>query len=231
MFGCAMALATSALGTTFTFSFDSVANNATNSTIQSYMQTIIPTATISGARASRTYNGDGHVIGPTLGPDTFIMNDGPSHDSFTIGFGSNFYISSISFDWEIFPDASCSGQSNACRIAGTTNVNWPDFDVYADGSSTAAFHALGVDTANYSPQAIGYGVTINLAGAHTLSFVDWPAEIAIDNLVINGCVSTAANVPCLLRQTPEPSSLLLGALALGVLGLGLRQRKTGSANV
>jgi len=79
---------------------------------------------------------------------------------------------------------------------------------------------------NY-PQAIGTSGTINLGlGASFLDFVDWPATIAIDNLVINGCRDTerVKCVPPLL--VPEPSTLPLAALGLALVGLaGWRTRR------
>jgi len=104
---------------TFTFDFNSLANGASSTAIRNYMRTVSGdnALTVTGAIASRTYNGDGHVVGPTLGPDTFIINNGPGSNQFLINFGGFFFISSISFDWEIFPDASCQAHS-ACAGHG-----------------------------------------------------------------------------------------------------------------
>ena len=197
--GVALTASASSGATIYPFNFDSLADNASNAAVQSYMQGIIAGTLVTGSGATKTYNGDGFVIGPTLGPDTFIRNSGSSH--FTMDFGSSFHIYSMSFDWEIFPDGTCfrgpgdNATTRACANAGPgpTNPDWPDFDLYVDGSSTAAFSKVALATGvnpNY-PQAIGVSGTINLAGGHLLDFVDWPATIAIDNLVINGCRDTA----------------------------------------
>jgi hypothetical protein len=217
---------------TFTFDFNSLANGASSTAIRNYMRTVSGdnALTVTGAIASRTYNGDGHVVGPTLGPDTFIINNGPGSNQFLINFGGFFFISSISFDWEIFPDASCQAHS-ACAGHGQSDPNWPDFDLYVNGGAVPVFHRLAPvpASANTSPQAIGNSGVIDLVDGHSLLFVDWPAEIGIDNLVITGCFSTSERQSCLKRDAPEPSSLLLALLALAMLGyagarVGQRQR-------
>ena len=188
---------------------------------------------VAGSGATKTYNGDGFAT-TTLGPDTFIRNLNADH--FTMDFGSTFHIFSITFDWEIFPDGTCyrSGVGDtsshaACANAGSSNANWPDFDLYANHSSTASFSrvALATGTTTNYPQAIGYSAVVNFsgAGAHYLDFVDWPATIAIDNLVINGCRDT--DVGCVPRlTTPEPSSLPLLGLGLLLAGFsGWRARR------
>jgi hypothetical protein len=237
--GLAISMSAPSGATLYTFTFDSLANNASNAAVQAYMRTIVSGTNVTGSGATNNYTGDGHVIGPTLGPDTFIRNFGAPN--FTIDFGTSFHIYSISFDWEIFPDGTCfngpgsTTATRACAAAGSTNANWPDFDLYVDGSSTAVFSRVAVATGtnpNY-PQAIGTSGTINLAGAHFLNFVDWPATIAIDNLVINGCRDTAT-VTCLPFLVPEPSTLPLIGLAIALAGFAgwhSRQRSAARSGV
>lgn len=217
---------------TLTFSFDGLANGASNALIQSYMRTQSGDAAlnVSGAIASRTYTADGHVVGPTLSTsptDTFIMNNGPGSNSFSIDFGSMFYISSISFDWEIFPDISCQAHST-CASHGSSDPNWPDFNLYVDGGVNPVFSQVGTQAnANVDPQAIGTSGLILLSNGHSLLFADWPAEIAIDNLVVNGCFSTTPGVSCLQRdKVPEPPTLLLAGLGLAMLGFARRRSRT-----
>jgi hypothetical protein len=197
--------------------------------------------TVSGALATATYNGEGHVKGPTLGTsddgvahpgvnDTFIINDnfgvyGGASNSFTLNF-TNFTILSLSFDWEIFPDATCA-QGSYC--AGHPNSpNWPDIELVVDGNATPIWSMLATTpVGGGDPQALGLSDTINfLTGVHSLTFVDWPAEVGIDNLRISGCANLPNQVPragaqndvvqphCTPLQTPEPATLPLVALAL-----------------
>ena len=102
---------------------------------------------------------------------------------------------------------------------------------------------LATTPPNGDPQAIGLSGTINfLTGVHTLTFMDWPAEIGIDNLRISGCTSAPpTNIPrsgpesvtvphCTPLQTPEPSTLPLAALGLGMVAFGIgRARRTALA--
>jgi len=236
--GLALAVSASASATIFTFDFNSLIETDGNAAVQAYMRTIVPGVTVAGSDATRSYAGDGFVVGPTLGPDTFIRNLGG--DRFTMDFGSTFHIYSISFDWEIFPDASCyrSGTADVsshatCANTGPTasNTHWPDFDLFVNHGSTPVFSQLAVATAgvaagsNY-PQAIGTSGTISLGlGASFLDFVDWPATIAIDNLVINGCRDTADRVCVPPLKVPEPSPLPLLGAGLAVMMFAMRRRK------
>jgi hypothetical protein len=218
-------LSAAAGATSFTFSFNSLGNNANSAAIQTYMTGVLGSAVgVTGAIASNSYRGDGFVVGPSLGTsdgatgpsdathnhaagsvDTFIMNAGPGSNAFTLNFGS-YSIFSISFDWEIFPDASCSP---SCANPGP---NWPDIKLLVDGNVVPVWMMLGVGAVN--PQNIGVA-SLNLSGAHSLTFVDWPAEVGIDNLKINGCTPTEPR--CGQGDLPEPSSLPLAGLALAAI--------------
>ena len=59
--------AASAQASIITFDFGSLANGASNSQIQTFMNSLLPagtSVTVTGAVASNNYNGDGHVTGP-----------------------------------------------------------------------------------------------------------------------------------------------------------------------
>lgn len=198
------------------------------------------TVSVSGGLATATYNGEDHVNGETLGtsnggthhasdaahPDTFIINDdfgiyGSAVDRFSLSF-TNFYVYSISFDWEIFPDASCPAGSS-CASHPLTNANYPDIELLADGISVWSTLASTPVSGHLDPQALGTRTTFSLNGATTLTFVDWPAEVGIDNLVVDGC--TIKSPDCVRLQTPEPGMLfLLGACALAAMGVARRER-------
>ncbi len=234
-FVLSLAASTSAGAAAFTFDFNSLGEGANSTSIHNYLTGIFGSnVAVSGAKATKAYNGDGHVVGPTLGTsdgatsasdathnhanpkDAFIINNGPNDNAFTLNFGS-FLIYSLSFDWEIFPDASCSPH---CDPNGS---HWPDIELWVDGHVMAWSKIASGDIHTTNPQAIGVSGQIDIAGGtHSLTFMDWPAEIGIDNLVINGCPATAPE--CLRKQVPEPSSLPLATLALGALLLLARRR-------
>ncbi len=235
-FALSLAASTSASAAAFTFDFNSLAEGANSTSIHNYLTGIFGSSVgVSGAKATKAYNGDGHVVGPTLGSsdgatsgsdathnhanrkDTFLINNGPGSNSFTLNFGT-FSIFSLSFDWEIFPDNSCSPH---CDPNG---AHWPDIELLVDGGVMKWSQIAPGDIHTTNPQAIGVSGDIIIAGGtHTLTFMDWPAEIGIDNLIINGCPPSAPQ--CLRKDAPEPSSLPLTALALGALFLLGRRRR------
>jgi MYXO-CTERM domain-containing protein len=193
------------------------------------------TATVTGALATLNYNADGFGFGPTLGtsdgatsytdlthpslatPDKFIINDNfpifgnTGSNSITIQL-TNIALGTVSFDWEIFADGTC--------ISTPCGSNFPTMDFWVDGvhrGSTPTFSASVIS--GHAPQGIGVAsFALNLpAGTHTLTFVDWPPEIGIDNLTIQTCGSSDRG--CLGQSVPEPSPLPLAVLALALLAL------------
>ena len=199
---------------------------------------------VSGALGTATYNGEGHVIGPTLGTsdggvahpgrnDTFIINDnfginGGTSNSFTLNF-TDFTVSALSFDWEIFPDATCQKLTYCASHPGS--ANYPDIELFVDG--TLVWSMLASTPANGDPQALGLSnlITLGASGGHVLTFVDWPAEVGIDNLRIAGCASITQQPPrvsgtsiaplCTPLLVPEPSTLPLAALGLIAAAAGI----------
>jgi PEP-CTERM motif len=60
-----------------TFDFNSLADGASNSSVQTYMQVILSGTTITGAVAEQNYTGDGHVVGPTTTVQTGTKHGHP----------------------------------------------------------------------------------------------------------------------------------------------------------
>ena len=211
------------------------------------------TVTVSGALATATYNGEDHVNGKTLGTsdnnvahgapnDTFIINDnfgiyGPAANSFTMTFGGGFFLTSVAFDWEIFPDANCPASTNTTDCGGSyhpLDPNWPNIELMVNGSSTVIWSALAAipGSSPNDPQAIGTLSALDLTSygpVTSLTFVDWPAEIGVDKLTITGaCLPGTAANNCVLHQNPEPGSMPLIGIALAALAFAVRRRLGGA---
>ncbi len=248
-------LAMPSYASTISFNFDSLADGASNTSVKNYMQTIVGaahpggTVNVTGSQGEKNYTGDDHAVGPisgstvkseTLGTsnggvhhngalDAFIINNG----STTIGITFSFPIYLTSFDYEIFPDGTCTTPS--CAAA-----NWPDFTFEAN--DVQQFHTLGITPGTsgtyahspnsgsvhneHAPQYLGVsGNRFFTGGVTKLEFIDWPRTIGIDNLLIG---DNLCDIPdqCLPPPPPPPvipeptSFLLLGGGLFA--GLGFR---------
>ncbi len=163
--------------------------------------------------------------------DAFIMNNAlanSSYTSFSFQFGNGFTIaagSQIKFDYEVFPDASCTALNTSC---GTSNANRPDFDFFINsvqagstqfgdtpGTGGTYTYSPGMPGGETAPQKMGiFTYTVGSALVNPLlAFVDWPATIGIDNFTV-----TTPN-----QSVPEPVTLTL--LAVGMAGLRTYRRR------
>lgn len=181
-----------------------VAKNANNS--------FLTLGTSDGARSPTDF---GKLHGRAN--DWFITNAGVSNNTNT-AWGTNGNdkivfvfkqpIFNISFDWEVFPNATCSNQ----RTCTQGSANYPDFKLWAGTNGGAKLFDIGpasfpvtsptVGTKTFLPQGLGHFAATFAQGVTRLEFVDWPVKIGIDNLDPN--------------SVPEPGTLALLGLAAAV---------------
>jgi hypothetical protein len=148
------------------------------------------------------------------------------------------FTGTFSFDYQIFPDISCTVlNSSSCGGAAVSGhyPNQPDLDFIANGSTAVNTTFWGVtpgttdgsttaspdSSHELAPQYIGTSGNFTLTGATSITFMDWPAAIGVDNLKL---VTTT---------TPEPSgyAFMLGGLMLALLvGSKVRQGLAKSSN-
>jgi hypothetical protein len=227
--------------------FNTLADGASNATVQTYLQSIIPGTTVTGSVAEKDYTGDGHVVGPgspvtpiTLGTsdealgnntdqphktggvlyyDTFLKTSGSTDDlAITITFP--YAVSIVSFDWEIFPDATCTSSSSCppgepdltFQVDGTQIFNYvgvaPGAANPLGGTTYLHSPASGASSNELAPQLIGTWTASSPVIGTTFKFIDWPVAIGIDNLVV--------------QRVPEPATLLL--VGFGLVGAATASR-------
>lgn len=165
----------------------------------------------SGTQGLNLGNSDGALDrGPFVSPpghpdpkDTFLINrwnatslPADVRDRIVITFDRP--ISSVEFDWEIFP-----------RTSGVADIT-----VKADG--TTIFNEV-LPTAPIDERRLGdlghFGHFDFVTPVHTLEFIDWnTAPIGIDNLTVNDTI-------------PEPATLLLLGSGLAVMAVWRRPGK------
>jgi Flp pilus assembly protein TadG len=179
--------------------------STTTSTVNSSYDTFISNTSDSGGQ----YNGSN--------------TSGTVTSQITLQFKNISGLTVNSFDYEVFPDLTCT-QLNPANCGGAGDPNQPDlkfeagnntngtdglvqtFDGVTPGTTNGNAVKSTISSTELAPQAIGTW-TGSLTGDTELDFVDWPATIGIDNLTIGGSNITAGS------SVPEPASIaLLGTL-------------------
>lgn len=144
-------------------------------------------------------------------------------DAISMAFGGGVKVTSLTFSFEIFPDASCANGHGTCSVPdfnflmkdGNGNVieNVPVNAVFPGTSGldcpTEATRSPAQGTNATADQCIGT-MSFSFAAVTnpTLEFIDWPDTIGITNIDWG---------------VPEPGSLAL--LGSGLLGFGLIRRR------
>jgi hypothetical protein len=207
-------------------------SGTSDAAVQTFMQNQVNTwhpggtvtvtgALVTGAGTSNPYNGDGHVVGKLVGntvPSSYTLKtlDG---GAFLINSGLDrikmvfsFKIYSVSFDYEIFPDASSEKPDFTFLADGATILFKEGIQPGTPGGSAYTHSPISGTAPETTKQLVGSSSTLSFpGGVNTLEFVDWPPTIGISNLV--------------LSDLPEPSSVvLLGCGFLGLAAWGWRKR-------
>jgi hypothetical protein len=235
---------------TFTFTFNSLANNATDAQVQTYMNGQLgvgKSVMVTGAAATNSYNGEGHVTGPctptctsvTLasnGGGTFIANNNgvsfpngdPQSNDIFMKF-SGLTISSVSFNLEIFPDGTCPSLGNC---GGTGNPNMPDFEFYA-GNGTQGNNSLqhswsavapsGMNCHSPSSGSVNCELAPQLLLAGTANLQTFNFASGVTSLDFVDWPSTIGVDNITITTVPEPGSCLL--FGSGILGIASRLRR------
>jgi hypothetical protein len=170
--------------------------------------------------------------------DTFLAttNDASTNISsqITMKFSGFTINGSASFDYEIFPDGTCTALpcgSNTpdFKFEAGTNSNGTDPFVTSFGTNGTQ---LGVtpgttdgntnnsqlSNSEATPQYIGTW-SGSLSNVNELDFVDWPATIGVDNLAVTWTTTTQQS------PVPEPFSVVLLGTIIGGIALRKKIRK------
>ena len=193
---------------------------ATTSVAAAKYQAVTLGTSDGAATSARTTSGgvSCNAGGCTGNTDTFIRNDSfgsPAGNAWSFTFAGWVTITSVSFDYEIFPEAGNAPDFTFSTNLGTV-AGWPKLGLVPGSGGAASPNTVSFNsTAELNKQLIGTGTWATPGvGVNQLNFIDWPATIGIDNLTVN---FTTTNT------VPEPSTMLL--LGSGLVAFYARRKK------
>lgn len=228
------------------FNFNSLASYATSTDIKNYMNGICGNCvtSVTGAVASRTYNGEGYTTGPgngskslTLGTsdgatgsntdstvnstyDTFISNTKDNGRQVSTQFSIKFASALnglVSFDFEIFPDFTGSPDFTfqAKNSGGTVLTSWTQLGVTPGTTNGNSVH---------SPNHQGTGNTNKETSKQYIG--TWSGNVtgATELVFIDWPATIGIDNLSIPSQVPEPASVVLLATSFGGL-LWLKRKK------
>ena len=188
--------------------------------------------TSDGATASNT------TSSINSGYDTFLANTNDAStqiaSQITMKFSGFTINGNASFDYEIFPDGSCtslpcSAGAPDFKFEAGTNSTGTDplvtsFGTNGDqlgvtpGTTDGNTNNSPLSSSEATPQFIGTW-SGSLSNVNELDFIDWPATIGVDNLSVNWTTTTQQS------PVPEPFSVVLLGTIVGGIALRKKIRK------
>jgi len=226
-----------------------VNGTANNQAVQSYVSTKAAGVTVQGAVARKAYNGDGYVVGETLGTSDYVNNVLTHHMGFDVFITNqggnpqtpqgqsgpyNTPYGQSGVDKIVFTFAAAISNisfdwevfpNGTCRTCGTTSANYPDFKLWAGDANTRYEQYFTGDAAGDFPVSKPGGVSRGANYAQGLGHfsIDFARPVTRVEFVDWPVLIGIDNLDP--RRVPEPAMLSILGLALAAAGLARGHRR------